>query len=388
MIKSDARNGRYVLGLVILVLLGLGVLAWLERATLLAWFHVRMLVTASDENREARAARVAQLGDAAVPGLLDYLQREEPAVCFNARTGLTALVRQSGGLSETRTTDLVTGMSREFAHFSRVGQRQSLEMVADWFQGDPGAAVVPGLILACGRLLTASLSVPDADVQSAALQLCLALVSQPQGTEVLSTGRELVRACLQARDPEVRIKAIQVGLHPGMDLLEAVAGLLQDSEASVRRVAVMAVGPPPAGNYVLDEALLPCLHDSDPEVRQLTEAVLRLRGLGPQQLELGRLLTDPLPARRMRVLEHLPRAADLDHKLWLSRLSQDPAPSVRAATIRVMADEPAGVGLTERLEQMAQSDPSPTVCYLAGYYLKMARSRHSSQDTGSGKPTP
>ncbi len=383
MIKTDRRNGRYVLGLVLLVLLGLGVLAWLERAPLLAWFHVRMLVSAGDGNRAERAQRVAQLGHAAVPGLLNCLQREEPAVCVNARAGLTALVRQGGTLSETQTADLVNALSREFGQFSREGQRHTVEMVAEWFHTDPGAAAVPGLILACGRLLSAAISGSEPEVQSGALQLCLALVSQPQGAEVLSTGRELVRACLHNRDPEVRVQAIQVGLHPGMDLLEAVAGLLPDADARVRRAAILAVGPPPADRYVLDEALLPCLRDPDAEVRRLCEAVLRLRGLGSEHLELARLLTDPRPGQRLRVLEHLP--ADLDHKIWLSRLSQDPAPSVRAAAVRVMAQD-TSLDMIDRLEQMSQSDPSPTVCYLAGFYLKLARSQRTSHGSTAATP--
>lgn len=292
MIKTDRRNGKYVLGLVLLVLLGLGVLAWLERAPLLAWFHVRMLVSAGDGNRAERAQRVAQLGHAAVPGLLNCLQREEPAVCVNARAGLTALVRQGGTLSETQTADLVNALSREFGQFSREGQRHTVEMVAEWFHTDPGAAAVPGLILACGRLLSAAISGSEPEVQSGALQLCLALVSQPQGAEVLSTGRELVRACLHNRDPEVRVQAIQVGLHPGMDLLEAVAGLLPDADARVRRAAILAVGPPPADRYVLDEALLPCLRDPDAEASPVVRGGAAFAGPG-----LGASRTGPAADR-------------------------------------------------------------------------------------------
>lgn len=383
MITSHQRNGRYVLGLVFLVLLGLGVVVWLERTTLLAWFQVRMLAQANEANREDRAARVAGLGEAAVPGLLECLHRDQVTVCQNARAGLAALVHPDGHFSESQAADLLARLGREFGHFSPTGQQQVLEMTAEWFQNDPAAAAVPGLLTASGRLLTAALGASDSEVLAAGLRLCQVLIEQPQGSEVLNTGRELVRAALQAKEPEVRVQAIQVGLHPGMDLLETVAGLLQDPVVQVRRVAILAVGPADSAGRkaVLDEVLLPGLGDPDPEVRRLTEAALRSRGLGQDHLELARLLIDPHPAQRMRVLDQLRRASDLDPGIWLRRLSQDPAPSVRAAAIRVMGQQ-TSVDLTDRLEQLAQGDPSPTVCYLAGFYLKMARSLHGGDATG------
>ena len=59
-------------------------------------------------------------------------------------------------------------------------------------------------------------------------------------------------------------------------------------------------------------------------------AALRGRGLGTEHLALARLLTDPQPGQRMKVLERLQDAKDLDPGIWLCRLSHDPAPSVCA----------------------------------------------------------
>jgi HEAT repeats len=210
----------------------------------------------------------------------------------------------------------------------------------------------------------------DPEVQGAALELCAVLVSRAECPEILSTGRELVRACLAGNDKKVRLRAIQVALFPGMDLLETVAGLLVDAEVEVRRAAILAVGP--ADKVVLDETLLPCLCDKDDEVRLTCEMALKGRGLKPEHLEMARLSVDPEPRVRLRVLDHLRRSADLDHGIWLRRLSHDPAPSVRAAAIRAISQQ-TGVNLTDRIDQMAQSDPSPTVCYLATIYLKHCR---------------
>ena len=47
-----------------------------------------------------------------------------------------------------------------------------------------------------------------------------------------------------------------------------------------------------------------------------------------------------------------------------------PEPAVRVAAVRLPSDHPLRES-TDRLDQMAQSDPSPTVRQLAQSYLKM-----------------
>jgi HEAT repeat protein len=170
------------------------------------------------------------------------------------------------------------------------------------------------------------------------------------------------------------VRAVKLALRPGMDLLEPVAALLADPAAEVRRAALLAVGPAPQA--VPDEGLLPCLHDPDPEVRRLCEAALAGRGLRPEHVRLGRLLTHPSPGVRAEVLDQLHSAPDLDPGVWLRRLSHDPSPAVRAAALRAMTEQ-TGVDLSDRVDQMARSDPSPTVCYLARLYQKRAKSSYS-----------
>src|SRR5205823_9507367 len=135
---------------------------------------------------------------------------------------------------------------------------------------------------------------------------CAVLVEQ--GPEAVGPGRELVRASLRSSTPALRRQAVQLALTPGMDLLEEVAGLLGDPDAEVRRAAILAVGP--ADKVVLDETLLPCLRDPDDEVRRLCEQALSGRGLGPEHIRLGRLLTAPDPGERLEVLTELRRAPE------------------------------------------------------------------------------
>jgi hypothetical protein len=74
----------------------------------------------------------------------------------------------------------------------------------------------------------------------------------------------------------------------------------------------------------------------------------------------------------LRVLDHLRFAPNLDPGLWLRRLSHDPSPAVRTAALRVMSQQDI-IDLSDRIDQMARSDPSPTVCQIAQFYLKEPR---------------
>ncbi|HEY7152338.1 MAG TPA: hypothetical protein VH575_00120, partial [Gemmataceae bacterium] len=78
--------GRRLLGGLILVLvLGCGVVAWRERAILMSWYYVRALARATDKDRERWAERVAKLGETAIPGVFSCLAQSDARVCANAR---------------------------------------------------------------------------------------------------------------------------------------------------------------------------------------------------------------------------------------------------------------------------------------------------------------
>jgi hypothetical protein len=362
---------KFLLVAIIVALLGGGVIAWRERAPLLSWFYVRNLARASESNRERWLGRVANLGEAAVPDLLDCLARPESSVCANARAALERLA-QSWGAGDARTAHLVLRLSREFSRFSSAGQKQALDLTAGWF-AEPSHPS-GDLLSACVQLLGATAEVSDEEVQSSALQLCGLLLDQPADAEALQAEKllqPLIAAALHSRRADNRLLAIPLTLRPGMtDLLEQVAGLLGDESPAVRRAAMLAVAG--AREAIHDDQLLPCLHDADPEVRRLCEQALLARGLRREYLDLGRLLTDPRPAMRLQVLDRLRNSTELDTGLWLRRLSHDVSPAVRVAAMRVMAQQTL-VDLSDRIDQMAQDDSSPTVRQLAGYYLNNSR---------------
>src|SRR5262245_7346056 len=89
----------------LLVLLTLAGVAWLNRTPLLTWYYLRQLTAAAPAERETWAERVAGLGEAALPGLLEHLTRGDAQVCANAEAALAQLARR-WGLADARTAAL------------------------------------------------------------------------------------------------------------------------------------------------------------------------------------------------------------------------------------------------------------------------------------------
>lgn len=96
------------------------------------------------------------------------------------------------------------------------------------------------------------------------------------------------------------------------------------------------------------------------------------RKLSPQCIKIGWCLYHPDPAQRLNVLDYLRGGTDVEPGAWLRELSHDKAPSVRLAAVRVMSQQD-NLDLGDRLEQMADGDPSPTVCQMARLYQKWAK---------------
>jgi hypothetical protein len=151
-----------------------------------------------------------------------------------------------------------------------------------------------------------------------------------------------------------------------IEMHEHVVPLLNDPAPEVRQAAMLAVGP--SSEVLATDDLLRWLHDPDADVRRLCEGALRSRGLHEDHVRLGRLMTDSRAGVRLQVVDCLRESSDLEPGVWLRRLSHDPAPAVRAAAVRA-ASEQTALDLTDRLEQMAENDPSPTVRQLARHYL-------------------
>jgi HEAT repeat protein len=226
------------------------------------------------------------------------------------------------------------------------------------------------MVNAAAGLLSEAIRAEAKEVRGAALSLVRALVTQAGCQEAMITCREAAQAALADAAPQNRIRAIQLALGTGMNLLEHVVSLLRDGDPEVRRATVLAVGSAP--EVVSTDELLPLLHDGDAKVRQLCEKALEGRGLSADHIRLGRLMTAADAKTRLQVLECLRRTRGIEPAIWVRRLSHDPSEAVRAAAVRA-AGEFCVVHLNDRLEQIAQNDPSPTVRQLAQFYAVSAR---------------
>jgi hypothetical protein len=135
---------------------------------------------------------------------------------------------------------------------------------------------------------------------------------------------------------------------------------------------------PELSHLLSNDDLLRWLNDPDAEVRRLCEATLAQRGLKPEAVALGRLITNAKPAVRLEVLKYLYPGSDLDANTWVRHLSHDPAPAVRSAAMRAAVQLNLR-NLADRLDQMARMDPSPTVRQLAQHYLGMQQSHRAQK---------
>jgi hypothetical protein len=358
---KTSRKWQALAGFLTFAVLAAAAVVWFQGSAIVGWYYVRNLARAGDASeREAWQGRVHRLGRAGLPPLLAGLRQADPRACTNLGQALREFPD-----SEVSPEELANALAESFPQFSGPGQQAALETLLDCVrrQANTSDALLP----AVARLVTAAAQTTDGQVHAGALKLAEAVAGDKEAKQLREPCRELVRACFRDDDVSIRILAVRLSQRPSLDLLEQVVPQLQDPNPEVRLAALLALGPAP--EVLATDDLLQWLHDPDPAVRQLCETALRGRGLPDLHIQLGRFLTDAQPANRLQVLDLLRRAADLEPGVWIRRLSHDRAAAVRAAAVRAAAEQPF-VDLSDRLEQMAQDDPSPTVRQLARYYLK------------------
>jgi hypothetical protein len=294
------------------LLVGLGVAGWVCRANLKARYYTHKLLTAADGDVAAWVAQADGWGDRVPDRLLDCLTADDANTCNRAGASLARLQPPA-----------VAGLLAErFRRLSPVGQQAAIE--------------------------------------------CATALLDSQQAEVIAGCRQIVRSALQHADAAVRLRGAALALRPGIGQAELLAPLLKDPSPEVRRIAIAAVGP--CRSLIADDDLLDWLHDPDGDVRRTTEAALRGRGLRAADVRLGRLLTDPRLAARLDLLVQLRSDTDINLSVWLKRLSEDPSPAVRAATVRLIHERQV-FQLTDRLATMSTSDPDMTVRQTAVFYF-------------------
>jgi hypothetical protein len=363
------RRRRLFLVVAVILAALAGIAIYFERAPISAWYAVRGLRHASDANRADWVRRVAALGKSSIPGLVATLADPDANVCENAKRGLEAML-SSAPADDGQSLGIARSLDTSFPTFSAQGRQAALSLFCGLVQRTP---VEPGaipILTAAGHTLKLLTAAADGAACPGALDLAAALLDKTEQAEIVEPCRTLIETCLHDQDKDNRLAAIRLAMRPEANVLDRVVALLQDPYPEVRRAALLAVGS--ADALIRTDDLLQWLHDPDEQVRVLCEKALRSRGLLDSHLRIGKLLTDGRPGVRLQVLELLAGANDLEPAVWIRRLSHDPAPAVRAAAIRA-AGEQQHAELNDRLQQMAQNDPCPTVRQLAHYYYLSTR---------------
>ncbi len=339
-----------------------------------AWL-ARQIAQTTEAEAPQWIEQAKELGDPAMAPLVGLLLSDRELVVKTATKALQGL-SENWAEDDPRRILLAGRLTMGFAAFSPLGQAASLELVSSWLveppvPGSPLMQAVSGLLAqaALGLVEPVPGTEPDATVPKAAMTLLARLPAtgeeEFQRVDTLAR-RDLLRQILRKGDPASRVEAISIIIRTKVDLYEDLVSSLEDPIAGVRRASVLALAP--ATDKVREDVLLGALHDSDPEVERLAELALSARGLSPEHIRLGKLLTDADPTRRLEVLDMVHGSTDLDEKLWLERLSHDRSASVRAAAARALSGR-FGTEANDRLRQMAGSDPSPSVSRIAGFYL-------------------
>lgn len=354
----------------VVLLAGVG---WWLRTPVLTYYALRDVALVDDDSREAWVNRVVALDWAVVPGLLDRLHTKNPTVCGNVEAGLVALIHHWGP-EDARALALADEVHRRFGDWTPLGQITGLQVMAAILNHDGPATWPAALMRTAGDLLHASRDRPE--LRGSALFLAAALLDRAAPGQWLDIARIHAEQGLCDRFPRTRLAAIQLVMRSPLQsepaLLAKVVPMLRDDSAAIRRAALVALAP--ARDLVSEDELLPLLHDSSMEIQQLCDAALRSRGLSDVQLALARDISDENPRARLRVIDRIGRARDLDNPAaWLRRLSQDTCSAVRAAAIRAAAQHPQ-VDLSDRLREMIEQDPSETVRQNAQHFLSQ-RSR-------------
>ncbi|MSR31277.1 MAG: hypothetical protein EXR99_07215 [Gemmataceae bacterium] len=349
-------------------LIGLG---WWQRDYLLGWYLTRNLLHAQGPEKNSCLESLARLGENAQFPLLDHLDQAQPTQARDLVQALAKLIDSWGGLSSPPSSRCLSRLTLRFSGFSNSAQAEVLRQVFAWIPRDQPEKSLPLLGESTRLMLGEAIHRGNPEAMEPALEIARKL-APVASNEMKTRLHEVTRHVLDKGSSELKIKAIQWTLVNGIGEIPQIANCLQDRSAEVRRAAMIACAP--ALEQVSVDNLLPSLHDADPETRSLCEAALIARGLKPEQIRLGKLLTDPAATRRLQVLDSLLEDPDIDASVWLRKLSHDPSPAVRVAALRVMSNLET-VDLSDRMDQMARSDPNQTVAILADYYLRSTRLR-------------
>lgn len=226
------------------------------------------------------------------------------------------------------------------------------------------------ILAPCFDLLTAGLNDPRPDVRIAALdQVATLWIWSPGGPmtpaeeKAVADWKESLHTLVVRRlaDPEAPLKQHAIACLATLPIDSKAAPALpylQDPNFSVRLAVLTHFAPRPM--LLTEEAILPLLHDPVPDLAALAERILRARGLDPDLVGLGRMVTHKRPEMRASAIPILLKRDDIDPVVWLLRLSEDSDEMVRLKAVGALSGR-TSPEITQRLREMAAADDSPAV---------------------------
>jgi hypothetical protein len=350
----------------LLVLLGLLGVAFWQKTALCSWYYTRQVRSADPQRCSALAAKLEALGGVGVRAAIDLFQSADEQACQNARTVLVELL-QHGNATDSRREEAWQYLAQRSSLFSTAGQGECLSMLEQMLR--EGGEATASQILVATRMLSHVGS--RAGSRHTALEMTAQLLGHENvNTEALvAQAKAWVVAGLQDGDAATRAAAVRLAAVPSVHALELLSALLlntqPDSSPEVRELVILALGE----NEMLlnSENLCRFLNDAAQPVRTATERALRARGLSSGQITLARMLQHPQPSARAEVPALVLSIREVDTYVWLEKLSRDPAPAVRAATARVLAQQ-RQERFGDLMRHLAETDQDPTVREIARFF--------------------
>lgn len=359
--------------LALALIAGLAGASWWQRSSVLAWYHVRQLSYACQDDCEGCAEKVAALEESALPAVLGGLQNSDATVCANMQYALLLMMKRWGA-TDIRTQQMTERLHTHFAGFSCAGQERIVVLLTGLLQQDGPKPLPPRLTKAVSEVLLAAEK--TLELRGVSLLLAAELVECVQPGQWVDVCRDMAERGMKDERAGTRVAALQLLLREPMRkdkmLLEKATPLLHDTDAAVRRAAILSLAS--EAEVVREEHFLPLLHDDDAQVQYLSELALRKRGLHDDDIKMARMISHKKASVRMLVLHYFRHMPELNLGSWLRQLSNDPEPAVRAAAVRAAADYPH-VDFAQRLREMAERDPSEAVRLNARFYLQQRSPR-------------
>lgn len=363
------KTARFVVTLAMVVCLpALLAFGWWQRDYLMGWYLTDQLLKADAQSKLHYIDALAKLGENAQYPLIDHLEKATDSSAPDLTKALGKMFDSWGGTSSHLSQQCFHHIARRFTSFSEPAQVETLELLALISKNSPAPNPLTTDFLEGTKLILGSL--PEANNPSTlvpAMKIVSQLIKTNSDKELQARLVGIMAKAITDAPENIKIQAIHLAIAPEVNLTDLSVAALQDKNVEVRKVAILACAS--ALDSVSVDSLLPSLHDSDSEIRAYCESALIARGLKKEHIQLGKLLTDPKPSKRLEVLDSLMEDNELDQSLWLRKLSHDSSPAVRVAALRMMSLQETN-DLNDRIDQMSRSDPSKTVSDLATYYLK------------------